>query len=152
MTRQYQRHNKEELTKAVMESDSFAEVCRKLSRKPVGGTVTNIKLLCRRWGISTNHMTGQAWKRGKRALNRSSPDQRLIMGSPIDHRVCASKLRRVLLEIDIPHVCNCCGINRWNDQPLVLEIDHIDGQYWNNQRENLQFLCPNCHSQKPMRG
>lgn len=29
---------------------------------------------------------------------------------------------------------------------IPLEIDHIDGDYTNNSEDNLQLLCPNCHS------
>jgi predicted HNH restriction endonuclease len=27
-----------------------------------------------------------------------------------------------------------------------LEIEHIDGNFENNAEENLELLCPNCHS------
>jgi hypothetical protein len=30
-----------------------------------------------------------------------------------------------------------------------LEIDHIDGNPYNNKRENLIVLCPNCHALTP---
>ena len=43
--------------------------------------------------------------------------------------------------------CSCCGISDWNEKPIVLEIDHIDGNSENNRPENLRFICPNCHSQ-----
>ena len=29
---------------------------------------------------------------------------------------------------------------------IPLEIDHIDGNYKNNNEDNLIVLCPNCHS------
>lgn len=40
-----------------------------------------------------------------------------------------------------------CGINIWNGKSLVLELEHKDGDTYNNKRENLELLCPNCHSQ-----
>lgn len=43
--------------------------------------------------------------------------------------------------------CLHCGISNWNDKPIVLELDHIDGDNQNNKRNNMRFLCPNCHSQ-----
>lgn len=35
----------------------------------------------------------------------------------------------------------------WNGKILVLQLDHIDGDSDNNLPQNLQLLCPNCHSQ-----
>ena len=44
--------------------------------------------------------------------------------------------------------CQLCGwgeVNQYtNTTPL--EIHHIDGDYKNNNEDNLQLLCPNCHS------
>jgi 5-methylcytosine-specific restriction endonuclease McrA len=42
--------------------------------------------------------------------------------------------------------CNNCGLTDWMGQPLVLELEHKDGNHSNNSRENLEMLCPNCHS------
>lgn len=30
--------------------------------------------------------------------------------------------------------------------PINLEVHHIDGNHNNNELENIQLLCPNCHS------
>lgn len=148
MKRKYQRYEQSELEQVIKNCSSFTEACRKMNRKPVGGTITNMRLMCRRWNIDVSHMVGSAHNRGKKSKNRLTPTERLVMGSPNDHRVEASKLRRALFEINVEYKCKRCGIADWNNEPLVLEIDHIDNQYWNNTRENLQFLCPNCHSQK----
>ena len=43
--------------------------------------------------------------------------------------------------------CNHCGISEWNGKPLTLELEHIDGNNANNERSNLESICPNCHSQ-----
>jgi hypothetical protein len=47
------------------------------------------------------------------------------------------------------NTCEGCGLNQWNDKPLVMEVDHIDGNVNNNNVNNLKVLCPNCHSQTP---
>jgi len=52
--------------------------------------------------------------------------------------------KRVFLEQE--HKCNRCKLDRWLNQPLVLELEHKDGDNQNNERGNLEGLCPNCHS------
>jgi len=54
-------------------------------------------------------------------------------------------LKRFLLEKQ--EGCWNCGITSWQDKEIVLELEHIDGNFENNQEENLSLLCPNCHSQ-----
>jgi hypothetical protein len=43
--------------------------------------------------------------------------------------------------------CWECGITEWNGKPIVLELEHKDGNSQNNSEDNLSLLCPNCHSQ-----
>jgi len=44
--------------------------------------------------------------------------------------------------------CEDCGIeNVWNNKPIILQLDHIDGNNQNNEIINLKIICPNCHSQ-----
>ena len=45
--------------------------------------------------------------------------------------------------------CSKCGIDSWNNEPIVLELEHIDGNSENNSKTNVCLLCPNCHSQTP---
>ena len=55
------------------------------------------------------------------------------------------KRRKVFEEQD--HACISCGLTKWLNQPILLELDHISGDRSNNSRDNLRGLCPNCHSQ-----
>jgi len=42
--------------------------------------------------------------------------------------------------------CEGCGISEWNDRPITLELHHVNGDGLDNRLENLEVLCPNCHS------
>lgn len=44
------------------------------------------------------------------------------------------------------HKCEQCGFSMWNNQLIPLEIHHKDRNSLNNTLENIQLLCPNCHS------
>jgi hypothetical protein len=43
--------------------------------------------------------------------------------------------------------CLECGISSWQGKPLILDLEHKDGNSDNNAESNLCCLCPNCHSQ-----
>jgi DNA-binding CsgD family transcriptional regulator len=43
--------------------------------------------------------------------------------------------------------CDACGIGAWRGRPLSLALHHVNGDGSDNRLENLQLLCPNCHSQ-----
>jgi len=63
----------------------------------------------------------------------------------MEYRVSGNKLIGELLKIK-PHQCECCKNTTWLGQPIKLEVHHIDGDNTNNVLDNLQLLCPNCHS------
>lgn len=42
--------------------------------------------------------------------------------------------------------CECCQNTEWLNQPINLQVHHIDGDKTNNELNNLQLLCLNCHS------
>jgi hypothetical protein len=45
------------------------------------------------------------------------------------------------------NICSICNLSEWNDRPIPIEIDHIDGNSENNSLKNLRLICPNCHAQ-----
>lgn len=59
-------------------------------------------------------------------------------------------LRRYIFE-KYDNKCCKCGWSEINPytQTLPLEIDHINGNSEDNSEDNLQLLCPNCHSLTP---
>jgi hypothetical protein len=54
--------------------------------------------------------------------------------------------RRALILRD-GNACATCGIFEWNGKPIILEVEHRDGNSENNHQLNLELICPNCHSQ-----
>jgi 5-methylcytosine-specific restriction endonuclease McrA len=65
----------------------------------------------------------------------------------------ASVRKEILKNGLLDYKCNSCGIDQWNGKNISLELDHINGKRDDHRLENLQFLCPNCHSQtKTFRG
>lgn len=48
----------------------------------------------------------------------------------------------------IEYKCSECGIiDEYNNKPLVLQLDHINGVNNDNRLINIRFICPMCHSQ-----
>lgn len=56
-------------------------------------------------------------------------------------------LPRLVSENYKKYECEKCGITKYNNEHISLELNHIDGDNSNHRLQNLQVLCPNCHSQ-----
>lgn len=50
------------------------------------------------------------------------------------------------------HKCKICNNTEWQEKPIPLIADHIDGHWQNTKIENFRFVCPNCDRQLPTFG
>jgi len=71
---------------------------------------------------------------------------------PLDELLAGRRNRKHLKERLIKlglkeNRCEICGIAEWLGRPLNLPLHHVNGDGGDNRLENLQLLCPNCHSQ-----
>ena len=55
--------------------------------------------------------------------------------------------RRLLAEGLKENRCELFGISEWQRRPPAMQLHHKDGDGTNNELDNLELLCPNCHSQ-----
>lgn len=67
----------------------------------------------------------------------------------VDSKVQRSTVRnRIIKEKLIPYECAQCQNNgEWQQKPITLQLEHKNGISNDNRLINLEFLCPNCHSQ-----
>lgn len=115
------------------------------NERPSGGSQNLVSKLLREYEIDTSHFTGQRHRAG--GNYKRPPEYFFKVLESGSARTDGKYLRRALLESGTEEICVCGQGSIWNEQPLTLHVDHIDGNYLNNVSENLRFLCPNCHTQ-----
>lgn len=68
-----------------------------------------------------------------------------VKDSTVDRKTARKFLLREKL---IPYNCALCNLSEvWNNKPITLQLDHINGVSNDHRVDNLRWLCPNCHSQ-----
>ena len=121
----------------VASSYSNREVADKLGySKDGGGTMTTLKKMYEELNLDTSHFKGQGWNKDNYDYNLFAKGEIKKSGKTFAAPLIALRGQR----------CECCGVEEWLGNPINLEVHHLDGDRLNNELENLQLLCPNCHS------
>lgn len=141
------KYSKEMLEEAAKHSRSVADVLRYFGIGSYsGGMSTHLRKRMILFGVDISHFVPGCSIGG--SARKKSWEEVLVCGCT--HRVQGGRLRQAMVESGIPYVCAKCSCGpEWEGHPLTLEVDHFDGDWTNNTRANLRFLCPNCHSQTP---
>lgn len=136
----------EEFRQAVLSSRSKRQAIIKLGLVPQGGNYRIFDKRCADLNIDTSHFKGQGWSKGITLSTKICLEDYLSNAKSIQ----SYKLKNLLLrEKYFPRICFNCNNVSWQNQPIPLELDHIDGNPLNNTLLNLRLLCPNCHALTP---
>jgi len=134
----------DEMIKAINESDTISDVLRKLNLTVRPGNYDTVKRFVMKNGIDVSHILGKSSGYGG---NKEKPLSEILVKDSTYSRKSLKK--RLISEKILENKCCICGLkNKWNKKPIVMVLDHIDGDRFNNEIENLRFLCPNCNSQQ----
>ena len=128
---------KEEIKQWIIEGQSKAFMAKQLGCNP-----KTINPLLERLGLSY-----EGNKSGKGLSKNSNKKLSLIEYLETSFDIQSNKVRIKLLEEGYKkHQCECCGLTEWLNEPIPLELHHIDGNHNHNELSNYQLLCPNCHA------
>ena len=146
MPRQYKNYTKEDVSKAIETSLSWRETVFKLGLNgDAGSNSRTIKNIAIENDFDFSHFKGQRIHSGCISKDYVPAKNFLKKGTSIRSARLKSKL---LKEKILENKCLICGqLPVWNGKPLVLELDHIDGDTTNNELSNLRIVCCHCHSQ-----
>ena len=138
-----------DLIKAVKNSYSIRSVLKKIDLAPAGGNYTQVQKAIKNLGLTTDHFTGQGWRKNRtfNFVARRPLSDILVKHSDFQSFKLKKRLFREGLKTAECELCNWA--EEAEDGRIPVELDHINGDRFDNRLENLRILCPNCHSLQP---
>jgi len=127
------KYTKELLEPIVSSCYSLSQVLRAVGLVSRGSNFKTLQKYIELFNLDISHFKNKSIHAGKEYI-------------PFENLRGKEQIRKRLIKL-IGYSCKHCGISDWNNKPLTLEIEHIDGNPKNNSKNNLTLLCPNCHSQ-----
>ena len=141
------KYTPEILKQAVLNSTSISSVIRFIGANVSGSMHRHIKHRILHFEIDISHFHYKVNRNRSNTYEKLHCDQ-ILVKNRVGRREITSILRRALIESGVQECCGECGLSKiWNNKKIVLQIDHKNGDGLDNSKENLRFLCPNCHSQ-----
>lgn len=139
--------DKETLEKTVKYANCWFDWLDKLGIPKGGCNYKTLKRKASKYSIDVSHFNNEYARthNGKRSAINLKDDE--LFSKTSNHHKDIIKREYILRFLNNKPKCEICGIEDWNNQPIIFQIHHIDGDNKNNEKENLQLLCPNCHSQ-----
>lgn len=141
-------YQKAHLEKIVKDSFSLSEVLRNIGLKPLGSNFKTLKKYIDLYSIDISHFRGQTWNKGMANTDYAAYNKlKDVLKKDVNFKSDTLKYRLIKEGLK-QWKCEKCGNEGiWENEELILEIHHINGDHYDNRLENLQILCPNCHSQ-----
>ena len=127
--------------KAVKESINLSEVLEKLNIPRNGNNSATLRKYLDNNNIDYSHFTGRSrvYRTEEIDIKEYLENKRYITSAALKKKLFKEHIKE--------NKCEICGITEWNNKPIICQLHHKDGNHLNNNLENLQILCPNCHSQ-----
>lgn len=141
--RRKKKWNEEQLIEAVQNCYCLTDVLRQLGLKTAGGNHKSIKSWIFKYQLDTTHFVPYKLRlKGLEKRKVCTLEEIFCENSAVNR----ATLRRAAFKV-IDYKCSCGNIGEWVGLKLTLQLDHKNGVGNDNRKENLRWLCPNCHSQ-----